>query len=228
MMNAKDTVEMTPARELLQRKETGELTPPRPLDHLALSIIVGHGADWTEGLRALARLRAAFVDWNEARVARVQELARALGDVPGAEALAVRVKERYNAFFDKKGALSFDFLAAGKPSESKRALAQLMPTLNKGAVALLLFEFCPGSPLPLSDEALKQARKDGLVGKSAERNQLVRLLADSLELSEVALLLQHWEIAATGTPYGEAAAKEAAGGKKTKKKPGKTRPGGKK
>lgn len=219
MPTTKDTTDTSAARELLERKETGSGShPPRSMEHLALAILAANDAGAEEALSALDRVRRHFVDWNEVRVARIQELARTLGDIPGAEKSAREIKDEYNAFFDKKGALNFDFLATGKPSEVRRQLNQFLPRLGKGAAALLLYEFCPGASLPLSDEGLRQARRDGVVGKSGDRNQLSRVLSESLELSEAALLLQYWELEGTGSPYGEPLRKENSGaGKKGKK-----------
>jgi hypothetical protein len=216
-MPTKDAHDASAAKELLERKDAGSSPRvPRALEHLALAILAGNGADAADALSALDRMRNDFVDWNEVRVARVQEIARSLDPVPGAEKSAKEIRDEYNAFFEKKGALVFDFLAAGKPSEVRRQLAQLMPRLGKGATSILLYEFCPGASLPLSDEGLKQARKDGVAGKTGDRNQLARILSESLELSEAALLLQYWELEATGSPYGEPLKKDAPA-KKTKK-----------
>ncbi len=222
MTTPKDAKETHPARDLLVKKEKGPGPhPPRALDHLAFAILMEGGADVEDSLSALAQLRTSFVDWNEIRVARTQELARVMRDAPNAERAALRIKEEYNGFFDKKGSLSFDFLAAGKPAETRRLLNQLLPHLAKSAVSLLLYEFCAGATLPLSDEALKQARKDGIVGKSGDRNQVARVLSEALEPSEIAMLVQYWELESSGNPYGEAGKKEVQAGKK--KKPGKSK-----
>lgn len=226
MPNVKDAVDLSPAKELLNRKEAGPGPhPPRALDHLALSVILGMGAELEDGLAGLQRLRREFVDWNEIRVARTQEIVRVLGQVPDAEEVASRIKEEYNAFFEKKGALAFDFLATGKPAEARRHLNQVLPRIGKGAIAFLLYEFCPRATFPLSDEALRQARRDGLVGKNGDRNQVSRALSDGLDVSDAVLLVQYWELEATGSPYGEAAKKEFANGaaKKGKKAPGKAK-----
>lgn len=219
MPNSKATLEKSAARELLERKEAGPGPhPPRSMEHLALAILVANGAETAEAMDALARLRRDFVDWNEIRVARGQELARSLGNASGAEKSARDIRDDYNAFFERKGALNFDFLAAGKPSEVRRQLVQLLPRLGKGAISLLLYEFCPGASLPLSDEGLRQARRDGIVGKTGDRNQLTRALSEGLELREAALLLQYWELETTGSPYGEHLRKEGAGVAKKAKK----------
>ncbi len=226
MTNPKDTAgEIHPARELFNRKEAGAGPhPPRAMEHLAFAILTEGGADVEDSLSALANLRKAFVDWNEIRVARTQELAREMGDVPNAERAALRMREEYNAFFEKKGALAFDFLGVGKPAETRRMLGQLLPHLAKSAVSLLLYEFCSGATFPLSDEGLKQARRDGVAGRTADRNQIARLLSEGLEPGEAALLAQYWELEATGHPYGEAGKKEVAAGKKGKKAPAKAKP----
>ena len=224
MTTAKNGMATSPTRDLLARREAGAgQQAPRPLDHLALSVLMDGGATAADALAAIARLRREFVDWNEVRVARIQEIVRVLGGIPGVERSATRIKDEYNLFFDKKGALNFDFLAAGKPAETRRALAQLLPGMAKGAVALLLYEFCPGAQLPLSDEALKQAKKDGLIGKNADRGQLSRLLADSLEPGSICLLLQYWDMDASGNPYGESGKREAGTAKKDRKSPAKPR-----
>ena len=221
MPNTKDSPAKSPAQELLNRKKTGSGPhPPNAMDHLALGVMVANGAEADEALAALTRLHRHFVDWNEIRVARVQELARSLGDFEGVEKSAKEIKDEYNAFFDKKGALNFDFLAAGKPAETRRHLNQVLPRLHKGAAALLLYEFCPGASLPLSDEGLRQARRDGVVAKSGDRNQLSRALAESVELSEAALLVQYWELEGTGSPYGEPLRKETAAGARKGRKGG--------
>lgn len=219
-MKSKDTAEISLLEELLSHKETGPGPHPlQPLDHLAFAILLDVGFDVPDGLAIVQRLRREFVDWNEIRVARVQELVRVIGEGEKGERGALRIKEDYNAFFDNKGALNFEFLAAGKPAEMRRLLAQQLPHLSKGAVSLLLFEFCPGAPLPLSDEGLKKARKDGAVGKTGDRGQLARGLAESLDVSKICMLIQYWEIEALGSPYGDAGRKDAA--KKSRKAPAK-------
>lgn len=229
MTLAKDVDSLSQAKELLGKKEGGPGPhPPGPLDHLAFAIALDAGAPVADSLAALSRLHQEFVDWNEIRVARTQEVARALGDLPEAERCALRIKEEYNAFFDKKGSFDFDFLAAGKPAETRRLLHQLLPHLGKGAVALLLFEFCPGAAMPLSDAGLKQARKDGIAGKTADRNQLLRSLSETLSLAEITKLVEYWEIESSGHPYGDAAKKETGlGGRKAKKPKAKAKSPGK-
>lgn len=222
MANPKEPVVESRAAELLrQREKAGAFSPLRPLEHLAFAILTEHGGNPETNLAILSRIRQDFVDWNEVRVARIPELARLMRPVDDPEQCARRVKDEYNAFFDKKGALSFEFLAGLKPPEARKHLQQLLPSLRKGAIAQLLFAFCPGAVAPLSDAALALARKDGVIGKSADRPQLAKALLEGLTPEEAGLLLQHWEMQAGGNPYGEV---EKA---KTQQKGGKTDKAGK-
>lgn len=218
-------VETTPARELLAQKQAGNGPHPLyPIEHMAFSILTDGGNRPEPSLAAIGRLRQEFVDWNEIRVARQQEIVRALGTVENAERVALRIKEEYNTFFDSRGTLGFDFLAQGRPAEMRRALVQILPRLSRGAVSLLLYEFCPGASLPLSDEGLKRARKDGIASRTGDRGQLGRILAEELEPAEIGLLLQYWELESSGSPYGEPLRGEGrADGKKSGKTKGKSK-----
>ncbi|MDR1535993.1 MAG: hypothetical protein LBU64_13020 [Planctomycetota bacterium] len=222
MDNSDSAPKTNPARELLGKKITGPGPHPlRPLEHLAFAVMEAAGVEVKAILESLAQLRKEFVDWNEIRVTRVQELSRSLGDLPNPEKIANSLKEEYNIFFEKLGSLDFGFVAALKPSDAKRSLAQAFPLLSKSGIALILREFCPGAHLPLSDPGLKQARNDDMIGKTPETGLMA--LAASLTPGELSLLTQYWELEATGHPYGPSglreftARREKPGNKKAKK-----------
>lgn len=214
------------SENLLQQKEKSEeqlgFSPLNPLDHLAFAIMADAGASLSEIHAVLARIKTEFVDWNETRLARRDEMTRLLTDIPNGEKVAKSILTAYNAFFEARGSLTFDFLAVDKSSEARKLLQQAMPALKKGGVALLLYEFCPGSSMPLSDGGLQQARKDGLVAKGGDRAQAQKRLHAELTPAQAARLLQYWEIEAVGHPYGEmekpAPAKSTSGKAKAKKR----------
>ncbi len=193
-----------------------------PLDHIAFALMMDAGESAQDALAAIAKIRQAYVDWNEVRVSRVQELARVIDSISSCEECAERIVEEYNAFFEKRGSLTFDFLEACKVAEGRKLLQQYLPRIKKGGISLLLFEFCPGASLPLTDEGLKQARKLNLVSKTGDRNHLAKAASEALPLSEVAKLVQLLELEAIGHPYGEPPkAASEKGGKSGAKKNGK-------
>lgn len=190
--------------------------PLNPLDHLAFAILLDAGEDAETALGALNSLRQTFIDWNEIRVARTQEVARALKNIAAAEESAQRIRDEYNAFFDRKGSLDFDFLSDSKVAEGRKLLQQTLPKLRKPAIAFLLYEFVPGASLPLSDSGLKHARKLGMASKNADRSQFDRVLSEQFEKADICRLIQHIEIEIFGNPYGEAARNQAGSAKRKK------------
>lgn len=204
LMNTPKEPTPSPVKEYLGNRDGRP--GPRPLghlDHLAFAVLLDAGESPAAAMDSLAKIRQGFVDWNEVRVARRQELARVLDGIDSAEECAVKILDEYNGFFEKKGCLGFDFLEAGKVAEGRKILHQLLPRVRKGAIGLLLYEFCPGAPAPLSDEALKTARKEGLIGKSGDRGQLGKVFAEHLTPEEAVRIIQYLELDATGNPYGE-------------------------
>ncbi|MDR1613817.1 MAG: hypothetical protein LBT97_13700 [Planctomycetota bacterium] len=205
MTSMKDAAPDAVGSSFLEEKATENGPQPlNPMDHLAYAIISDAGESAEASLAAIALLRKHFIDWHEIRVARTWEVARAMGGQAWTETAAKRIIEEYNSFFDKRGNLSYDFLAATKAAEGRKLLQQYLPHLRKGAYALLLFLNIPGSALPLSDEGLKAAKRHGLLSKSGDRGLLLRTLQESLDNEAIALVVQHLEIEATGNPYGEA------------------------
>lgn len=203
MINNQKKTELDPIRLFFEKKLAGfGLQPLRAMDHPAFAIMETNSAGAEASLRALSRLRREFIDWNEIRVTRTQELARHLSDLPNPETIAFQIKTAYNVFFEKRDCLGFSFLSTYKPMEAKRSLAQAFSLLPKGAQALLLFEYCQGAAFPLSDAALKIVRKDGIAGKNPTRDAVLPVLAAALHLREISLLIQCWEIEASGHPYG--------------------------
>ncbi|MDR0361834.1 MAG: hypothetical protein LBJ46_03990 [Planctomycetota bacterium] len=205
MTTAKDSSPAATAIAFLEGKATQPGPQPlNPMDHLAYALILDAVESPEAALAAITLLRKTFIDWNEIRVARIQEVARGLGGEPWAEETALRIIEEYNAFFEKRGSLSYDFLASAKAAEGRKLLQQFLPRLRKGAYALLVFQHTPGASMPLSDEAVKAAKKHGIAAKAGDRGQLSRTLQDALDMDAICRLLQYLEIEATGNPYGEA------------------------
>ncbi|MDR3211720.1 MAG: hypothetical protein LBU79_07375 [Planctomycetota bacterium] len=203
MANSKTNTASPIAQYIEKRLGRAALSPLNALDHIAFAILLEDGATVKTALEMVASLKKDFFDWNEIRVSRTQEVARTLSAIIRADTSARRLIEEYNGFFEKKGCLSFDFLRVVKVAEAKKQLHQAFPLLHKGAISLILYEFCPEASLPISDAALKLARKEGLIGKSANREQFVAALASGAVPGDAVLLVQHLELEVHGNPYGE-------------------------
>jgi hypothetical protein len=159
----------------------------------------GEGVTDEDARAAMRRVGENFVDWNEVRVARVTELARRLDPLPDADARARRLSRMLNALFEMRGGLVFDFLRDMKPTEGRKTVAEMDAELPRDTVSLLLFSTCPGTTIPLSNEALALARKEGLVSRTGNKQHLQKRLLADLEQEEAGVFVQCLEIlAATG------------------------------
>ncbi len=160
-----------------------------PLERLILAVLAD-GGDREAARQGLERLRNSYVDWNECRVARRAELARLLEPLPEADERAQLLRESLNRLFDVRGAMDLAFLGGVRPAEGRRYLLEIYPDLPRPQLALILFEVCPGVTLPLSAEALRLARKEGLIGRSGTKQQLQTRLQEEFTPVEAATLVQ--------------------------------------
>ncbi len=181
------------AHRLLRRYRNSRRSEAHaPLDHLAHAII-SEGAEEAAVKRAMAALRSAFVNWNECRLARRAELARLLDELPSPDERAVRLRDMLNRLFDLSGSMDLTFLDKLKPSEARRHLLDLDSDMPRPVISMILFQLCPGAALPISKEGLRLARKLGLGGRSAAKNQLQKALLAELPAEEAGELVQYIE-----------------------------------
>lgn len=152
---------------------------PDSTEELILSVFADDGNDPDEARAALERVRGAFVDWNEARVARLAELARLIEPLPNPDELARRVRELLGRVFDRAGAVTLRHLGEMKVSEARRALMEIEPVGRAVADRVLMMEV-PGATLPFSTEATALAKRAQWIPKSGNRQHLNKLLSESL------------------------------------------------
>lgn len=183
---------------LLAKYEKGALSTGGmdPMDFMVYYIIM----DTSECTAAMAvaairRMRGAFVDYNDIRVARWTEVADSLKPLPQADPVARRIRDFLNRVFDTCGAMSLRFFADLKLMEAKKTIAALEPALPKDTGFPVLYAYLPGFPIAISDAALAVARQQGVVARSGTRQNLQKALADSgLPGDKCADLVLYWEI----------------------------------
>lgn len=197
------------------RKDRTPMEPFAPLDHLVYGAILDYAESPEQAAEAVQAIRAFVVDWNELRVMRRAELARTVDFLPDADEAALAARNMLNKLFDLRGAMDLGFLTEMKPAEARRTLLDLNNDLPRDIISLVLFETCPGSTLPLTPEALKVARKHGLVSRTGTKQQLQKALLAELDPMEAGELVQYLEIEAGNAGAGRGKRKPA---KKTTKK----------
>lgn len=180
--------------------------------------IASDGRDPVKAMKGIEGIQKKFIDWNECRVSRWVEIARAMDPMPDSDKVAMRVKDMLNRLFDKKGTLSLDFCIDMKVTDARKALNELDLSLPKNQVNMILFSYHPTMTLPVSAEALEVAKKYKLIPKSGEKNHLQKSFA-KLEHDESLELLHYLELEAVmGSHVEDSPVKKVAKKKTTKKR----------
>lgn len=191
-----------------------------PFEFLAYSVLA-EGQDPVEAWQGFERLQGAFVDWNELRVARCAEIARALDPMEEADTLADRLRTALHKLFDNCGAMKVEFLCDLKTMDARRQLSKIAPTLPRNVISIILFQMVPGTTIPVSTEGLAEARKRGIVARNGNKQQLQKVLLSELSSIEAGELLQYLEWAGAGVLGGGRKAPAKKSKKTAKKKTGK-------
>lgn len=156
--------------EVLDRLEAryGRLVPPRdPVEAGLLALLAMHApVHATEEVRD--RLRAAFVDWNEARVADAFDIAFALevGSDPAARAFARAALRFLESLHAALNSTSFDTMRKD-PQADLAALVEKMRGAPAPVRAVLLAALEPDDGWRASPEMSKVVQKLGLLGKTS-------------------------------------------------------------
>lgn len=144
---------------------------------------------------AIARLQAAFINYNDIRVARWTEVANVLLPFNNADVCTRRLRDLLNRLFDRCGMMSLQFLSVLKINEAKRSLANLEPNLNKEILLPVLYMVMPNFQITISNEALNLAKQHGLISRNGTRTHLQKALANSgLSSESCGRLVQYLEI----------------------------------
>ena len=163
-------------------------------------------------MKSIEKIMQVFIDWNECRVARWVEIARAMDPLPGADKIAMRIKDMLNRLFDRKGVLSLDFCLEMKVTEARKVLNELDLSLSKQEVGMILYYYHPSMMVPVTNEGLEVAKKYKLIPKSGDKSHLQKVFS-KLEHQQAVELLHYLELEAVVEE-----AKSVAPAKKTAKK----------
>ena len=206
---------------IAKKLEKGASVPgfQTPLEWLIFIIIFESGNAPQDIEKAMKRVLGYFVDWNEARVSRWVEIARAFDPLPFADAAAIRTRDMLHRLFDLRGELSLDFFADMKITEARKAIGEIEPKLCKDWQVAVLFHCMPEMTPPVTPELLAVARELEVVGRSGSKEQLQKLLTSENEHGAAArifymLQLQH----ALSTRQSAESAKKSSTRKKVAKK----------
>lgn len=156
------------------------------VEELVCAVMTDNDVAPDEAQAATLRLREAFVNWNEARVARLADLARTIGAVSHADDLAKAIRELLGRIFDRTGGVNLSHLAEMKVSEARRALMEIEPVGRAVADRILMMEV-PGASMPFSSEAIALARKLKIISKSGTKQHVQKWVQEGLDRTSAAV-----------------------------------------
>jgi endonuclease III len=145
----------------LPTTETAE--EPRPLLEELIYATCREGSTSADADAGYARLKKAFIDWNEVRVSTVQEVADVLRPLSGSGTRAKRIIGLLQEVFEDK--YSFDLSELGKKGlkDTARKLRFYKEGVNDYAVAWVTQRSLGGHAIPLDEPSLRVLRRLGVV-----------------------------------------------------------------
>lgn len=157
---------LTQAQTALKKRfplPTAEPAEPRQLLEELIYAICREGSTTADADAGYARLRKAFIDWNEVRVSTVQEVSDILRPLPGSGTRAKRIIGLLQEVFEDK--YSFDLSELGKKGlkDTARKLRFYKEGVNDYAVAWVMQRTLGGHAIPLDDATLRVLRRLGVI-----------------------------------------------------------------
>ncbi|MBA4065440.1 MAG: endonuclease [Isosphaera sp.] len=163
---------LTTAQNALRKRfplpDAGPAGEPRPLLEELVYAACREGATPAEADDAYARLRRAFVDWNEVRVSTVQEVADVLRPLPGPGGRAKRVIGLLQEVFEATYNFDLGELAKKGLKDAARKLRFYKEGVDDYAVAWVVQRTLGGHAVPLDGPTLRVLRRLGVVEDDAD------------------------------------------------------------
>ncbi|HSQ54362.1 MAG TPA: hypothetical protein VLM40_01350, partial [Gemmata sp.] len=157
---------LTFAQNALKKKfplpaaEPGE---PRPLLEELIYAICREGSTPADADAGYARLRKAFIDWNEVRVSTVQEVADVLRPLSGPGTRGKRIIGLLQEVFEATYTYDLGELAKKGLKDASRKLRFYKGGVNDYAVAWVVQRSLGGHAIPLDEPTLRVLMRLGVV-----------------------------------------------------------------
>jgi endonuclease III len=153
-----------------------KITYDEPVDALVYAII---SAELSEAAAqsAIKRLTDYFVDWNDLRISRVEEIIEVLGaEVSAARDMASALTTALRAVFSKYNAVSLKALYKMSKRPAKGFLEKIDGT-SRFVVDYCMLTSLHGHAIPLTKKMTEYLRSNGLVHSEANEEEIEGFLA---------------------------------------------------
>lgn len=122
--------------------------------------------------RALREIRTAFVDWNDLRVARVEEIAEALGSkVAAGRDTATALIAALRGIYDEQHKVSLAVLKKLGKRPAKQGIEKLQG-VSRFAVNYCMLTSMEAHAVPLTPSMIEYLRRNGIIAPNAEEEDI--------------------------------------------------------
>ncbi|HBG26235.1 MAG: hypothetical protein A2Y10_08070 [Planctomycetes bacterium GWF2_41_51] len=133
---------------------------------------------------AIRKIQSHFVDFNDLRVARVEEIVGVIGgDINNAESKAIKITSLLNAIFQKYDSLVTENLVGA----GKKGVREILEKLNGMTAFVRNFIYLTalnGHAVPLTDKMIQYFKTYNLVDEQWDDNQIESFIEKQVSASE--------------------------------------------
>lgn len=198
-----------------------EFEQRKPLVELLLGCLSEHTTE-SKAITALHKLETYFVDFNELRVARLDESIEALGKTyPHARDVATTLSKVLKSVQDKLDELDLDFLLEGGKRDAKSFLEEL-EGVTPYIVAWVMLRSLGAHAFPVNEQMMTMLREEEVISPNADVAEVQGFLERQIsasKISETYALLRHYadNFKETKTSKSKKTTKTTSAKKTTKK-----------
>ena len=129
---------------------------------------------------AMTRFADHFIDWNDLRVSRVEEIVELLGkDTPSTKKIASTITKVLRSIFDDYHKVNLEALKKIGKRPARQALEKI-DGLSRFAVDYCMLVSLRGHAIPLTDKMLEYLRNKELVDPDADEQQIAGFLTKQI------------------------------------------------
>jgi len=186
----KDSTEYAQLLKKLCNSLKRKKSPPGPLEDLdpITGLILACLSEVTtesKARTALGRIRNNFVDFNELRVSRVEELVEVLGKgFPLAKETSRRILSLLRQIFNKHDNLSLENICEGSKRQAKTYLDSLEDT-NSYIVARVMLQSVGAHAFPVHPQMTSMLQKEEVVAPEANEAEIQGFLERQITSSQI-------------------------------------------
>jgi hypothetical protein len=168
------------------KREHGKVTKPKcefSIDALIYAIVSENMAD-SAACAAIKKLSRHFVDWNDLRVSRDEEIVDLLGkDTAENRHIAEVLTQSLNTIFNKYDVVNLDALKEAGKRQAKALLEKLLPS-SRFVINYTVLMSLDGHAVPLTPKMLDYLKSNELVRPDAAFEEIESFLERQISASQ--------------------------------------------